>query len=540
MLTQSPAWQALQAHHATLKAQHLRALFARDPARARRYCLSACGLTLDYSKNLIDDKTLDLLMQLAEQQSLSEKTVAMFNGGKINRSEARAALHTALRSPRRELWVDGENIMSAIHTVQDKMTRFVESVRSGQHTGYSGKKIHTVVNIGIGGSDLGPKMVTTALCSPDDEQSIRVEFISNVDKAHFRRASTSLDHETTLFVITSKTFTTRETMLNAQAARHWFLECSGGQGDISKHFVAVSTAVQRVQAFGIDSDKTFAFWDWVGGRYSLWSAVGLSIALALGMDTFRQLLAGGHAMDQHFYTAPWRQNMPVLLALIGIWYNNFYAAEQYLILPYSYPLKEFPAYIQQLDMESNGKHCDIDGQVVDYATGPVVWGGLGSNAQHAFSQLLHQGTHWLPTDFIVSLDSLDNDHGIALAANYIGQTQALMHGKTEREVAAEVGDNGHSALYTHRALPGNRPSNAIVLQSLDAYTLGALIALYEHKVFVQGVIWRINSFDQWGVELGKQRAKILEPVLNGQGGIEGLDASTQSLSALFSRDNYTP
>jgi len=533
MLTQSAAWRALQTHIAKCKPQHLRDLFETDPERARRYLLSCCGLKLDYSKNHIGDETLRLLLQLAEQQSLTEKIAEMFDGVKINRTEQRAVLHTALRSPQRELWLEGENIMPAIHAVLDKMADFVEAVRNGRHTGYSGKNIGTVVNIGIGGSDLGPKMVSTALRSHADDRVLRVEFVSNIDRAHFAEIAASLDPETSLFIIASKTFTTQETMLNAHAARDWFLDKTGGRGDVSKHFVAVSTAFEETRKFGIDSANVFEFWDWVGGRYSLWSAIGLAIALDHGMGNFRELLAGGHAMDQHFRTAPLAQNMPVLLALIGIWYNNFLGAQQYLVLPYRYQLKEFPAYIQQLDMESNGKSVDIDGRAVDYATGPAVWGGPGSNAQHAFFQLLHQGTHLIPADFIVSVSRCSSESEVALAANYIGQTQALMRGRTEREVVAEPGSDADPDLLPHKLFPGNRPSNAIVMQSLDARTLGALIALYEHKVFVQGVIWRINSFDQWGVELGKQLARDLGHALAGRGEVAGLDTSTQGLVDLL-------
>ncbi len=533
MLTQSAAWRALQAHCTECKTQHLRDLFEADPERARRYRLSCCGVTLDYSKNLIGDKTMRLLVQLAVQQSLPEKIADMFGGVKINCTEQRAVLHTALRSPQCELWLEGENIMPAIHAVLDKMADFVESVRSGRYTGYNGKKIDTVVNIGIGGSDLGPKMVSTALRSHADDRALRVEFVSNVDRAQFAGIAASLNPATSLFIIASKTFTTQETMLNAHAARRWFLDKTGGRGDVSKHFVAVSTAFEETRRFGIDGANVFEFWDWVGGRYSLWSAIGLAIALDLGMDTFRELLAGGHAMDKHFRTAPLPRNMPVLLAMIGIWYNNFFGAQQYLVLPYCYQLKEFPAYIQQLDMESNGKSVDIDGRPVDYATGPAVWGGLGSNAQHAFYQLLHQGTHFIPADFIASTSRSGSDQEVALAANYIGQTQALMRGRTEREVVVDSEVDDDPDLLPHKLFPGNRPSNAIVMQSLDARTLGALIALYEHKVFVQGVIWRVNSFDQWGVELGKQLARDLEPALAGRGDVTELDTSTQGLVELL-------
>ena len=547
MLTRSPAWRALQAHYASMRTAHLREMFDDDPRRADRYRLTCCGLTLDYSKNRIYGETLQLLGQLAEQQLVAKKRAAMFSGEKINLTENRAVLHTALRSPQSDLLLDGENIMPGIHAALEKMSAFVEAVRDGTHTGYTGKKIRTVVNIGIGGSDLGPKMVATALKSNAINQqdantgSPRVEFVSNIDEAHFAEVASTLDAETTLFVIASKTFTTQETLLNAHTARRWFTEVTNGQGDVAQHFVAVSTALEETRKFGIDDSNVFGFWDWVGGRYSIWSSVGLSAALCIGMDKFRDLLVGAHAMDQHFCQAPFLENMPVLLALIGIWYNNFFDARQHLILPYDYALKKFPAYVQQLDMESNGKAVNTEGEFVDYATGPVVWGGLGCDSQHSFYQLLHQGTHFVPADFIVALNLADGDSRSPLAASFVAQTQALMQGKLQSEVAAELPPDSDPALLAHKNFHGNRPTNSILMETFNAQTLGALIALYEHKVFVQGVIWQINSFDQHGVELGKQLARKLEPAFDGtsdsyQSQLLFNDASTQSLVKLFRGD----
>ena len=527
MLIQSPAWQALQSHHDQIEQQGIRELFSADPERAAAYRLAACGLTLDYSKNLFNATTLELLFDLAEQQELTERRAAMFRGDRINFTEDRAVLHTALRSARSELMLDGSNIMLDVNAVLDKMAAFVDAVRSGEHTGYTGKPVRTVVNIGIGGSDLGPKMVTRALAHLADDDHLSVQFVSNVDSAQFQRLVGHLDPETTLFVIASKTFTTQETMLNAHTARNWFLDKTGGNGDVSRHFVAVSTALEHTRAFGIEDDNVFGFWDWVGGRYSLWSAIGLPIALYLGMPAFRELLAGAADMDRHFCEAPMASNMPVILGMLGVWYNNFCAARQYLILPYSYPLEEFPAYVQQLDMESNGKSVDVDGRPVDYATGPIAWGGLGSNAQHAFYQLVHQGTHIIPADFIVARGSGGSGHAVPLAANCIGQMQALLDGRSSAEVSAEMPEG--SDLVAHRVFGGNRPSNAIVMDDLAPRTLGALIALYEHKVFVQGVVWHINSFDQWGVELGKKLAKALEPSLSGAAADSAWDSSTRAL-----------
>ncbi|MEM7293525.1 MAG: glucose-6-phosphate isomerase, partial [Pseudomonadota bacterium] len=420
MLTSSPAWQALQSHQPLVASQHLRDLFDTDAGRAQRYKIAACGLTLDYSKNLIDDRAIELLVELAEQQGVTEKRTAMFAGERINHTENRSVLHTALRSPVDTLEVDGDNVMPGVHTVLNRIEGFVDAVHSGSHAGYTGKRIQNIVNIGIGGSDLGPKMVVTALTKQLAANAPSVHFVSNIDDAHFAEVTRHLDPDTTLFVIASKTFTTQETMLNATTAREWFIERTGGRGDIAKHFVAVSTAFEETRKFGIDDANVFEFWDWVGGRYSLWSAIGLPIALSIGMAGFRRLLAGAHAMDQHFCVAPLAENLPVILALLGVWYINFFDAKQHLILPYSYPLREFAPYIQQLDMESNGKSVDIDGRYVDYATGPAIWGGLGSNAQHAFYQLIHQGQAFLPADFIVARDSGNGEHAPSLASNFIG------------------------------------------------------------------------------------------------------------------------
>lgn len=530
MLTSTPAWTALQAHHRANSDRRLHNLFADDPDRAERFWLQACGLTLDYSKNHIDSETLRLLIALAEQQSVAQKRDAMFRGDILNITEQRSVLHTALRSPAKQLLVGDDDVMPPVHAVLDRMTDFVDEVRNGRYRGYSGERITDVVNIGIGGSDLGPKMAATALrdCVPD--HSPNVHFVSNIDSANFREAVESLNPASTLFVIASKTFTTRETLLNARLARDWFTDKTSGKGDVARHFVAISTALTETRQFGIDDSRVFEFWEWVGGRYSLWSAIGLSLALRIGMEQFRELLAGANAMDEHFKSAPLGENMPVLLGLIGIWYNNFYAFNQQLMLTYDYTLRHFAAYIQQLDMESNGKSVDVDGNRVDYSTGQTIWGGSGSDAQHAYMQLVHQGNHIIPVDFIVSRDAVTKADDASVVANFLAQAQALMQGDTK---SGSTDGESFGARSPQQYMPGNRPSNAIVLDTLDARTLGSLIALYEHKVFVQGVIWRINSFDQPGVELGKRLAQSLEGPLCGGNIDPGIDSSTRSLINLF-------
>ncbi|MDP9196757.1 MAG: glucose-6-phosphate isomerase, partial [Pseudomonadota bacterium] len=499
----------------------------------------AAGLFLDWSKNRITDETWKLLVTLARQQDVEGWRDRMFSGEIINTTEARAVLHTALRAPADSLiHRGGENVVPDIQAVLDRMETFVEAVRSGRWTGFGGQRITDVVNIGIGGSDLGPAMVTQAL-EPYRHPEMRFHFVSNVDGADITQTLKQCRPATTLFIIASKTFTTQETLANAHTARRWFLEDGGSDATVKKHFVAVSTNAEKVAAFGIDPQNMFGFRDWVGGRYSLWSPVGLSVALSIGMDGFRQLLAGAHDMDRHFRTVPLEDNMPVILALLGIWYVNFWNAHAHAVLPYDQLLARFPAFLQQLDMESNGKGVDRRGQPVEYATGPAVFGEPGTNGQHAFYQLIHQGPQFIPADFIAAIHSpyAVEDHHRMLLANFLAQTRALMCGKTEGEVRRELEAAGLSgpaleALVPHKVFPGNRPTNTILYSRLDPRTLGALIALYEHKVFVQGVIWNINSFDQWGVELGKQLAGQTLDVLSGHKPLEALqDSSTMGLAA---------
>lgn len=530
-LTASAAWQALEAHQQHMAGVQLRSLFDADAQRSERFSIDACGLHLDFSKNLLSQVTLDHLIALAEQQQLPNWRDAMFAGKTVNQTEGRAVLHTALRAPANaQVFVGNENVIPGVHRVLEQMESFTQRVQNGQWRGYTNKPLTHIINIGIGGSDLGPKMVTTALKSYA-VPGFKVDYVSNIDAAHLDDVLLDVDPETCLFIIASKTFTTQETMTNARTARQWFVSKSGDEAHVAKHFVAVSTNLHATQAFGIDDEQVFEFWDWVGGRYSLWSAIGLSIALYLGMDHFRALLAGAHQMDQHFIDAPLHQNMPVIMAMVGVWYNNFLSINQQLILPYNYPLRHFPAFIQQLDMESNGKQIDRDNQPVDYATGPAIWGDLGSNAQHAFYQLVHQGTHVMPSDLILAARTHVNDktHQTGLAANYIAQTEALMNGKSSSAVRDEMGEQVDEAIVPHKVFPGNRPSNSVVMEVLDPRCLGALIALYEHKVFVQGIVWNINSYDQWGVELGKQLAKGLIPSLEAGKTSGSHDASTAAL-----------
>jgi glucose-6-phosphate isomerase len=511
-LTQRPAWQALTAHFQQIRDIHLRTLFAEDPRRGERLSTEAVGIYLDYSKNRVTDETLRLLIRLAEESGLRERIDAMFGGEKINVTEQRAVLHVALRAPKDgTILVDGENVVPEVHAVLDKMSDFSSRVRSGAWTGYTGKRIRSVVNIGIGGSDLGPVMAYEALKAYSD-RSLTVRFVSNIDGTDFVEATRDLDPTETLFIVSSKTFTTVETMTNARSAREWCLGALHDEQSVAKHFVAVSTNTEEVKKFGIDPENMFVFWDWVGGRYSLDSAIGLSLMIAIGPEHFREMLAGFHAMDEHFRTAPFDRNLPVLLGLLGLWYDDFFGAEAVAILPYDQYLGRLSAYLQQLDMESNGKHVDLDGNRVDYQTGPIVWGQPGTNGQHAFYQLIHQGTKLIPCDFIgfcQTLNPLGKHHDL-LMANLFAQTEALAFGKTTEEVKA---DGVPDFQVPHRAFEGNRPTNTILAERLTPETLGKLIALYEHKVFTQGTIWRVNSFDQWGVELGKVLSNRIIPEL---------------------------
>jgi glucose-6-phosphate isomerase len=520
--TSRPEWKALQAHHHEVRELHLRELFAKDPGRGQRLTAEAAGLYLDYSKNRVTDETLRLLLALAEASGVRARIDAMFAGEKINSTENRAVLHVALRAPRTaSIVVDGEDVVPAVHAVLERMAAFATRVRSGAWTGFTGRRIRNVVNIGIGGSDLGPAMACEAL-RHYSLRELTVRFVSNVDGADFVEATRDLDPHETLFIVASKTFTTLETLTNARTARAWALRALGDERAIARHFVAVSTNAAEVARFGIDTENMFPFWDWVGGRYSMWSAIGLSIMVAIGPERFRELLAGAHAMDAHFRTAPFAHNLPVLLALIGIWYDDFLGAETYAVLPYSQYLARLPAYLQQLDMESNGKHVDLDGRVVGYQTGPIVWGQPGTNGQHAFYQLLHQGTKLVPCDFLGFCQPLDDvgEHHTLLAANLFAQTEALAFGSASPD--------------PHRSFDGNRPTNTLLADRLTPATLGALVALYEHKVFVQGSIWRINSFDQWGVELGKVLATRIVPELAARpDGALGHDSSTNALITRF-------
>lgn len=511
-LTNRATWQALEHHFNDFKNLHLRDLFSSDPTRGTRLTISAVGLYLDYSKNRVNDKTLSLLLELAKDAGLTAKINAMFAGEKINITENRAVLHSALRAPRdSSIVVDGVNVVPEVHAVLDKMAAFSDQIRTGAWLGFTGKRIKTIVNIGIGGSDLGPVMAYKALGFYSD-RNLECRFVSNVDGTDFVEATRDLNPEETLFIVCSKTFTTLETMTNANSARAWCLKSLSDDAAVARHFVAVSTNALEVAKFGIDTNNMFGFWDWVGGRYSMDSAVGLSLMIAIGKDNFTQMLEGFHDMDTHFRTAPLEQNMPVLMALLGLWYNNFFDAASLAVLPYDHYLTYFSAYLQQLDMESNGKHITLEGETVDYQTGPIIWGQPGTNGQHAFYQLIHQGTKLIPCDFIGFMQSLNpiSPHHDILMANVFAQTQALAFGKTAEEVAR---DGVKPELVAHRVFDGNRPSNTILAQKLTPHCLGALIALYEHKVFVQGAIWDINSFDQWGVELGKVLAQKIEPEL---------------------------
>jgi glucose-6-phosphate isomerase len=515
-LTSLPAWKALEGHYAKVKDLHLRRVFAEDPRRGERLTAEAVGIYLDYSKNRVTDETVSFLLRLAEESDLRGRIDAMFRGDKINVTEKRAVLHVALRAPKGEkILVDGEDVVPQVHAVLDKMANFSDRVRSGAWKGFTGKRILNLINIGIGGSDLGPVMAYEALKHYSD-RNLTFRFVSNVDGTDFVEATRDLDPAETMFIVSSKTFTTIETLTNAHSARAWCLMALGDEKAVAKHFVAVSTNAEEVARFGIDTANMFEFWDWVGGRYSYDSAIGLSLMIAIGPEQFRQMLAGFHAVDEHFRTAPFERNLPVLLGLLGVWYNNFFGAATVAILPYDHYLGRFSAYLQQLDMESNGKHVDLDGNRVTYQTGPVVWGTPGTNGQHAYYQLIHQGTKLIPCDFIgfcQTLNSLPPHHDL-LMANFFAQTEALAFGKTPEEVKA---DGVPDFQVPHRTFDGNHPTNTILMQRLTPEALGKLVALYEHKVFVQGTIWRINSFDQWGVELGKVLAKRIVPELESKG-----------------------
>ena len=511
-LTARPAWRALGDHYQKIRDVHLRTLFAEDPQRGERLTAEAAGLYLDYSKNRVSDETLRLLLRLAEECGLRARIDAMFSGERINVTENRAVLHVALRAPAGALiMVDGEDVVPGVQQVLDKMAAFSDRVRGGDWTGYTGKRIRNVVNIGIGGSDLGPVMAYEALKHYSD-RAMTFRFVSNVDGTDFVESTRDLDPAETLFIVSSKTFTTLETMTNARSAREWTLEALHDEQAIAKHFVAVSTNTEAVSAFGIDPANMFIFWDWVGGRYSMDSAIGLSTMVAIGPDNFRAMLAGFHAMDEHFRTTPFEKNLPVLLGLLAVWYNDFFGAQTVGVMPYDQYLKRFPAYLQQLTMESNGKHVTLDGRLVDYQTGQIYWGEPGTNGQHSFYQLIHQGTKLIPCDFIgfaQSLNPLGNHHDI-LTANLFAQTEALAFGKTAAQVKAEGTPDW---LAPHRTFEGNRPTNTIMAERLTPQILGTLIALYEHSVFTQGTIWQIDSFDQWGVELGKVLAQRIIPEL---------------------------
>jgi len=528
-LRERAAWKALERHYADLRKAHLRDLFAADPARGERLAAEGAGLYLDYSKNRVTDETLRLLVQLAEECGLRERTEAMFRGERINTTEDRSVLHVALRMPREtSLVVDGRDVVADVHEVLDRMAAFTDRVRSGEWKGHTGKPIRNVVNVGIGGSDLGPVMAYEAL-RHYTRRDLVFRFVSNVDSTDFVEATRDLSPEETLFVISSKTFTTLETMTNARSARAWALAALGDEAAIARHFVAVSTNADEVAGFGIDPENMFGFWDWVGGRYSMDSAIGLSTMLAIGPDGFRDLLAGFHALDEHFRETPYERNLPVLMGLLCVWYGDFFGAQTVGVMPYSQYLKRFPAYLQQLTMESNGKHVTLDGRAVDYETGAVFWGEPGTNGQHSFYQLVHQGTKLVPVDLIGFAKTLNplGDHQDILMSNVVAQAEALAFGKTAEEVRAE---GTADAVVPHRVFEGNRPTNVVLAEQLTPFSLGALVALYEHSVFTQGTIWGIDSFDQWGVELGKALAQRIIPELTSEDEPElDHDSSTNAL-----------
>jgi glucose-6-phosphate isomerase len=537
--TSSSSWQNLQKHFSVQKNVHMRDLFAQDPERFKTFSLDFDGLLLDFSKNRITSETMKLLQALAMECDVPGWTKKMFNGEKINLTENRAVLHIALRNrTNRPILVDGKNVMPEINAVLDHMGTFSKAIRSGQWKGYTGKAITDFVNIGIGGSDLGPVMVTEALKAYADGP--QAHFVSNVDGTHIVETLKTLSPETTLFIIASKTFTTQETLTNAHSARDWLLAAAKDQAAVAKHFVALSTNDQEVRKFGIDPANMFEFWDWVGGRYSLWSAIGLSIVLSIGFENFIEMLEGAHAMDEHFLNAPPDKNLPLTLGLLGIWYNNFFGTRTHALLPYDQYMHRFPAYFQQGDMESNGKSVTRQGEKLAIASGPVIWGEPGTNGQHAFYQLIHQGTQMVPADFLAPIETQNplGEHHLILLSNFFAQTEALMKGKTADEVRQELEKDGLEVealekLIPHKVFTGNRPTNSILFHKLTPKTLGVLIALYEHKIFTQGIIWNINSFDQWGVELGKQLAKAILPELEKPGAIISHDSSTNGLINRF-------
>ena len=537
---ETKAFQTLKTHHKSISKKHLRELFAEDPNRFKKFTIKFGDIVVDYSKNRINKRTMSFLTDLATECELSDAIEKMFSGQKINVTEGRAVLHTALRNRSNSpVLFEGQDVMPDINAVLAKMKGFSEKVRSGDWKGYTNKKITDIVNIGIGGSDLGPVMVTEAL-KAYSKKGLNLHFVSNVDGTHIAETLAKVNPETTLFLIASKTFTTQETMSNALTARSWFLKTALENSHVAKHFVAISTNRTEVEKFGIDPENMFGFWDWVGGRYSLWSAIGLSIACYIGFNNFEQLLAGANDMDNHFRTTPFDKNIPVVLALLGIWYNNFFGAETHAILPYDQYLHRFAAYFQQGDMESNGKYIDRNGQKVNYQTGPVIWGEPGTNGQHAFYQLIHQGTKLIPADFIAPAQSHNpiGEHHKILLSNFFAQTEALMNGKNHEEVVAELGNKTQAeieALAPFKVFEGNRPTNSILVKKITPKVLGSLIAMYEHKIFVQGIIWNVYSFDQWGVELGKQLANKIYPELQNDWPINSHDSSTNGLIALYKK-----
>jgi glucose-6-phosphate isomerase len=534
-LRERPAWSALGKHFDEISPRHLRELFDEDPARGERFTAEGAGLFLDYSKNRVTEETVSLLVALAEQSQLTQRTAAMFSGERINVSENRPVLHVALRMPKgSSLVVDGVDVVAQVHEVLDRMAGLADRVRSGEWTGYTGKPIRNIVNIGIGGSDLGPVMAYEAL-RHYSERRLTFRFVSNVDSTDFVEATRDLDPAETMFIVSSKTFTTLETMTNARSAREWTLGALGDEAAIANHFVAVSTNAEKVAEFGIDTENMFGFWEWVGGRYSMDSAIGLSTMIAIGPARFHEMLAGFHAMDEHFRTAPAQRNLPVLMGMLAIWYGDFFGAETVGVMPYEQYLKRFPAYLQQLTMESNGKHVTLDGRRIDYQTGAIYWGEPGTNGQHSFYQLIHQGTKLIPLDLIGFAQPLNplRDHHDLLMSNVFAQAEALAFGKTEAEVRAEGVDE---AIVPHRVFEGNRPSNVLLAERLDPHTLGTLVALYEHSVFTQGVVWTIDSFDQWGVELGKALAQRIIPELESDSEPDlKHDSSTNALICRYRR-----
>jgi len=538
--TKTRSWEALVQHFEMMKKVHMKTLFAEDPERFKKFSIRFNEMLVDYSKNIITDETLVLLIGLADEVGLKDAIEKMFTGDRINETENRAVLHTALRNrENRPIYVGGKDVMPEVNGVLKKMAEFSDKVMSGKWKGFTGKRVADIVNIGIGGSDLGPVMVTECL-RPYAKEGVSVHFVSNVDGTHLVETLKGLNPETTLFLIASKTFTTQETMTNALSARQWFLRHAKDETHVSKHFVALSTNTEKVEAFGIDKDNMFVFWDWVGGRYSLWSAIGLSIACSIGYENFIELLEGAFEMDAHFREAAFEENIPVMLALIGIWYNNFFGAQTEIILPYDQYMHRFPAYFQQGNMESNGKSVDRGGESINYQSGPIIWGEPGTNGQHAFYQLIHQGTKMIPADFLapaISHNPIGEHHNILLS-NFFAQTEALLNGKTKGEVLEELkregkGDGEIEKLYPHKLFEGNKPTNSILFKKLTPRVLGSLIAMYEHKIFVQGVIWNIFSFDQWGVELGKQLAKKILPELGDNQPVDSHDSSTNGLINAF-------